>query len=73
MIYFTGGAQVSQPVDEKKEKAKALYDFHAENIDELSFKVGDIITELESIDEEWLSGKLHGKSGIFPKNFVQII
>ncbi|XP_042322614.1 SH3 domain-containing protein 19 isoform X3 [Sceloporus undulatus] len=69
----SGNAQVSQPADGKKEKAKALYDFHAENIDELSFKVGDIITELESIDEEWLSGKLHGKSGIFPKNFVQII
>ncbi|KAM6440773.1 SH3 domain-containing protein 19 isoform 1-T1 [Liasis olivaceus] len=69
----SGGTQSSQPQGGKKPKAKALYDFHAENIDELSFKVGDIITELESVDEEWMSGELQGKSGIFPKNFVQIL
>ncbi|XP_069711805.1 SH3 domain-containing protein 19 isoform X1 [Phaenicophaeus curvirostris] len=57
----------------KKEKAKALYDFHGENEDELSFKAGDTITELESVDEDWMSGEIQGKSGIFPKNFVQIL
>ncbi|KAL7982014.1 hypothetical protein Chor_001071 [Crotalus horridus] len=67
------GMQSSQPQEGKKAKAKALYDFHAENIDELSFKVGDIITGLESVDEEWMSGELQGKFGIFPKNFVQIL
>nr|XP_008110187.1 PREDICTED: SH3 domain-containing protein 19 isoform X2 [Anolis carolinensis] len=72
-VQVCSGVRVSEPPNVKKGKAKALYDFHAENIDELSFKVGDIITELESLDEEWLSGKLRGKSGIFPKNFVQIL
>ncbi|NWY57055.1 SH319 protein, partial [Chionis minor] len=57
----------------KKGKAKALYDFHGENDDELSFKAGDTITELESVDEDWLSGEIQGKSGIFPRNFVQIL
>ncbi|NWW74798.1 SH319 protein, partial [Climacteris rufus] len=57
----------------KKGKAKALYDFHGENEDELSFKAGDMITELESVDEDWMSGEMLGKSGIFPKNFVQIL
>ncbi|XP_061440638.1 SH3 domain-containing protein 19 isoform X2 [Rhineura floridana] len=69
----SGGTQSSQSLSGKKGKAKALYDFHAENIDELSFKAGDILTELEPVDEEWMTGVLHGKSGIFPKNFVQII
>uniref|UniRef100_A0A8C8X6P5 SH3 domain containing 19 n=1 Tax=Panthera leo TaxID=9689 RepID=A0A8C8X6P5_PANLE len=55
----------------KGKKAKALYDFHGENEDELSFKAGDIITELESVDDDWMSGELMGKSGIFPKNYVQ--
>ncbi|XP_045687047.1 SH3 domain-containing protein 19 isoform X1 [Phyllostomus hastatus] len=54
-------------------KAKALYDFHGENEDELSFKAGDIITELESVDDDWMSGELMGKSGIFPKNYVQVL
>ncbi|NWX19866.1 SH319 protein, partial [Aegotheles bennettii] len=57
----------------QKGKAKALYDFHGENEDELSFKAGDTITELESVDEDWMSGEIQGKSGIFPKNFVQIL
>ncbi|NXO26584.1 SH319 protein, partial [Cisticola juncidis] len=60
-------------LDGKKGKAKALYDFHGENEDELSFKAGDMITELESVDEDWMSGEILGKSGIFPKNFVQIL
>ncbi|NXY20738.1 SH319 protein, partial [Atrichornis clamosus] len=57
----------------KRGKAKALYDFHGENEDELSFKAGDMITELESVDEDWMSGEILGKSGIFPKNFVHIL
>lgn len=57
----------------KGRKAKALYDFHGENEDELSFKVGDVITELESVDDDWMSGELMGKSGIFPKNYVQFL
>ncbi|XP_044286634.1 SH3 domain-containing protein 19 isoform X3 [Varanus komodoensis] len=69
----SGETHSSQPAGGKKGKAKALYDFHAENTDELSFKAGDIITELEPVDEEWMSGELYGKSGIFPKNFVQIL
>ncbi|XP_068798372.1 SH3 domain-containing protein 19 isoform X3 [Struthio camelus] len=65
--------ELSQSRRGKKGKAKALYDFHGENEDELSFKAGDTITELESVDEDWMSGELQGKSGIFPKNFVQIL
>ncbi|KAM4834465.1 SH3 domain-containing protein 19 isoform 2-T3 [Thomomys bottae] len=57
----------------KGKKAKALYDFHGENEDELSFKAGDIITGLESVNEDWMSGELLGKSGIFPKNYIQFL
>ncbi|NXV40682.1 SH319 protein, partial [Uria aalge] len=69
----TCSGTLSQSVGGKKGKAKALYDFHGENEDELSFKAGDTITELESVDEDWMSGEMQGKSGIFPKNFVQIL
>lgn len=65
--------ELSQPERGKKGKAKALYAFHGENEDELSFKAGDMITELESVDKDWMSGEILGKHGIFPKNFVQIL
>ncbi|XP_054418552.1 SH3 domain-containing protein 19 isoform X1 [Pteronotus mesoamericanus] len=61
------------PLALKGRKAKALYDFHGENEDELSFKAGDTITALESVDDDWMSGELMGKSGIFPKNYVQVL
>nr|XP_031548445.1 SH3 domain-containing protein 19 isoform X4 [Vicugna pacos] len=57
----------------KGRKAKALYDFHGENEDELSFKAGDIITDLESVDDDWMSGELMGRSGIFPKTYIQFL
>uniref|UniRef100_A0A0P6J4T4 SH3 domain-containing protein 19 n=1 Tax=Heterocephalus glaber TaxID=10181 RepID=A0A0P6J4T4_HETGA len=57
----------------KGRKAKALYDFHGENEEELSFKAGDVISELESVDDDWMSGELMGKSGIFPKNYIQFL
>ncbi|NXN57788.1 SH319 protein, partial [Rynchops niger] len=72
-VFVQTCSELSQSVGGKKGKAKALYDFHGENEDELSFKAGDTITELESVDEDWMSGEMQGKSGIFPKNFVQIL
>lgn len=41
--------------------------------DELSMKVGDIITIEEKEDEDWWRGELHGKVGVFPSNFVEEI
>ncbi|XP_067408001.1 SH3 domain-containing protein 19 isoform X2 [Emydura macquarii macquarii] len=69
----SAGVKTSQSLGWKKGKAKALYDFQGENEDELSFKAGDMITELESVDEDWMSGEVQGKSGIFPKNFVRVL
>ncbi|XP_006870941.1 PREDICTED: SH3 domain-containing protein 19-like isoform X2 [Chrysochloris asiatica] len=66
-------AKCSSAAIPKGKKAKALFDFHGENENELSFKAGDIITELESVDEDWMNGELMGKSGIFPKNYVQFV
>ncbi|XP_051013351.1 SH3 domain-containing protein 19 [Acomys russatus] len=57
----------------QERKAKALYDFLGENEDELSFKAGDVITGLEPVDDDWMSGELVGRSGIFPKSYVQFL
>ncbi|XP_074849289.1 SH3 domain-containing protein 19 isoform X5 [Carettochelys insculpta] len=69
----SAGVKTSQSPARRKGKAKALYDFHGENEDELSFTAGDVITELDSVDDDWMSGEVQGKSGIFPKNFVRVL
>uniref|UniRef100_W5MQ05 Osteoclast-stimulating factor 1 n=1 Tax=Lepisosteus oculatus TaxID=7918 RepID=W5MQ05_LEPOC len=63
----------SQTGNKQGGRAKALFDFTSESEDELSMKAGDIITALESVDEEWFAGELRGKCGLVPKNYVQVL
>lgn len=53
--------------------AKVLFDFTAESEDELSLKVGDIITQVESVDEQWILAVVGGKRGIVPKNYISLL
>lgn len=50
----------------------ALYKFAAASSDELSFSVGDTVELLARVGDEWLRGRLRGKEGIFPSQFVEI-
>uniref|UniRef100_A0A6A7FUF5 mitogen-activated protein kinase kinase kinase n=3 Tax=Hirondellea gigas TaxID=1518452 RepID=A0A6A7FUF5_9CRUS len=56
----------------------ALYDYQAKGDDELSLRLGDVLEVLSrdekiSGDEGWWTGKINGKVGIFPSDFVQDI
>ncbi|XP_072239796.1 SH3 domain-containing protein 19 [Leuresthes tenuis] len=54
-------------------KARALFDFTSDCDEELSLQVGDTVTNLESIDDEWFLGDLRGKRALVPKNYVQLM
>lgn len=52
-------------------QVRALYDFTAEESDELPFGAGDIIDVLDRSDPSWWSGRLRGRSGLFPANYTE--
>ncbi|CAE8687643.1 unnamed protein product, partial [Polarella glacialis] len=54
------------------QRVMAVYDYSAQDGDELSFKEGDVITVLsEDIDPGWYLGELNGRQGVFPQNYVE--
>ncbi|KAG8454739.1 hypothetical protein GDO86_001093 [Hymenochirus boettgeri] len=54
-------------------RCKALYQYLGQDVDELSFNVNDVIDILLEDPSGWWKGKLHGKEGLFPGNYVQKI
>lgn len=51
---------------------RALYDYEAQDTDEVSFTEGDLIFEVESIDAGWMTGRVErtGQTGMLPANYV---
>ncbi|KAK0638811.1 reduced viability upon starvation protein [Cercophora newfieldiana] len=56
------------------ETVTALFDYSAQAEGDLSFRAGDVIEIVQRTnnDNEWWTGKLHGKQGQFPGNYVKL-
>uniref|UniRef100_A0A8B9H7Q4 LIM and SH3 domain protein 1 n=1 Tax=Astyanax mexicanus TaxID=7994 RepID=A0A8B9H7Q4_ASTMX len=54
---------------------KAIYDYAAADEDEVSFADGDVILDVQQIDEGWMFGRVErtGKQGMLPSNYVEAI
>ena len=50
-----------------------MYDYNAADDDEVSFSEGDIIVDVEVIDEGWMTGRVErtGQHGMLPANYVE--
>ena len=57
----------------KRNNCKALYDYEAQDNDELRLQIGDVIQILEETAGGWWKGKLNGTIGLFPGNYVEKI
>ncbi|XP_029107311.1 sorbin and SH3 domain-containing protein 1 [Scleropages formosus] len=53
--------------------ALAKYDFRAETLKELPFQKGDIVYICRQIDQNWYEGEHHGRVGIFPRSYVELL
>lgn len=49
-----------------------IFDYDATQPDELSIKIGDIISDVKKQPGGWWEGSLNGRKGVFPDNFVEV-
>jgi len=51
----------------------AMYDYEAQDTDEVSFVEGDHIIRTEAIDDGWMYGRVErtGNVGMLPANYVE--
>lgn len=55
-------------------RARALWDYQAEDDTEISFNPDEIISEVEQIHDGWWRGRApNGIVGLFPSNYVELI
>ncbi|XP_014637529.1 PREDICTED: intersectin-2 isoform X2 [Ceratotherium simum simum] len=50
----------------------AMYDYIANNEDELNFSKGQLINVLNKDDPDWWQGEISGVTGLFPSNYVKM-
>nr|KAF6425789.1 sorbin and SH3 domain containing 1 [Molossus molossus] len=53
--------------------ARARFDFKAQTLKELPLQKGDIVYIYKQIDQNWYEGEHHGRVGIFPRTYVQLL
>ncbi|KAF5384753.1 hypothetical protein D9757_006263 [Collybiopsis confluens] len=78
---FTSGQPYIAPKPELRKplvgiaRAIALYNFEGVELGDLSLKKGDVITITQKSDssEDWWTGTIDDRKGIFPANFVEVV
>ncbi|XP_014344630.1 sorbin and SH3 domain-containing protein 1 isoform X24 [Latimeria chalumnae] len=53
--------------------ARAKFDFKAQTLKELPLQKGDIVYICRQIDKNWYEGEHHGRVGIFPRSYVELL
>ncbi|KAI4537997.1 hypothetical protein MG293_011400, partial [Ovis ammon polii] len=58
-----------------KRTYRAMYDYSAQDEDEVSFRDGDYIVNVQPIDDGWMYGTVQrtGKTGMLPANYIEFV
>ncbi|XP_061441591.1 nebulette isoform X1 [Rhineura floridana] len=65
----------SQPHSANLRTYRAMYDYSAQDEDEVSFRDGDYIINVQPIDDGWMYGTVQrtGKTGMLPANYIEFV
>ncbi|CAB1321956.1 unnamed protein product, partial [Coregonus sp. 'balchen'] len=59
--------------EKQMKAARAKFTFQAQSPKELSLQKGDIVYIRRQVDGNWFEGEHHGRAGIFPTTYVEIV
>ncbi|XP_074928943.1 sorbin and SH3 domain-containing protein 1 isoform X38 [Chelonoidis abingdonii] len=59
--------------DKEMRLARAKFDFKAQTLKELPLQKGDIVYIYKQIDQNWYEGEHHGRVGIFPRSYIELL
>lgn len=68
-----GGISPARREEKKRKAARLKFDFQAQSPKELTLQKGDIVYIHKEVDKNWLEGEHHGRLGIFPANYVEVL
>ncbi|CAH1118977.1 unnamed protein product [Phaedon cochleariae] len=71
IIPFEGSKPTPRKAHEGQARAK--YNFVAQSHLELSLGRGELVTITRRVDDNWYEGKIGGRKGIFPVNYVDVL
>ena len=68
-------AAVPRPIEESAapgtgKKARVLFAYEAEEENELTLREGEVVMDVEMVDEGWWSGTVDGRSGLYPSEHI---
>ncbi|XP_005373726.1 PREDICTED: vinexin isoform X2 [Chinchilla lanigera] len=67
------GSSPARKEEKKRKAARLKFDFQAQSPKELTLQKGDIVYIHKEVDKNWLEGEHHGRLGIFPANYVEVL
>ncbi|XP_070802240.1 sorbin and SH3 domain-containing protein 1 isoform X5 [Pituophis catenifer annectens] len=53
--------------------ARVKFDFKAQTLKELPLQKGDIVYIYKPVDQNWYEGEHHGRVGIFPQSYIELL
>ncbi|XP_078499307.1 sorbin and SH3 domain-containing protein 1 isoform X40 [Lissotriton helveticus] len=59
--------------DKEMRPARAKFDFKAQSLKELPLQKGDVVYIYKQIDQNWYEGEHHGRVGIVPKSYIELL
>uniref|UniRef100_A0A1A7XC07 Sorbin and SH3 domain containing 3 n=1 Tax=Iconisemion striatum TaxID=60296 RepID=A0A1A7XC07_9TELE len=63
----------SKKEEKKMKAARAKFHFQAQSPKELTLQKGDIVYIHRQVDANWFEGEHHGRAGIFPTSYVEVL